>query len=172
MIKIGRPTKDDAPSWYPYFFNLTTGDDLVEALQTNKRQMLELISSIPQSMEEHTYAEDKWSIKQVFIHLADDERYYAYKAFCYSRQVDVYLEVPQGEGYNKDFNASNRTLKDIAEELITIRQATISLYKHMTDAMLDFKFDSKPVYTARSIGWMVVGHNVHHCNILRERYGI
>jgi hypothetical protein len=106
----------------------------------------------------------------VLIHLADDERYYAYKAFCCSRQVDALLEVPQGNDYNKDFNAQNRTLTDIAEELITIREATISLYKHMTDAMLDFKFDKLPVYTARSVGWMVVGHNVHHCNMLKDIY--
>jgi hypothetical protein len=36
--------------------------------------------------------------------------------------------------------------------------------------MLDFKFDKLPVYTARSVGWMVVGHNVHHCNILKDIY--
>lgn len=170
MIKIGRPNIEDAPSWYPYFFNLVKGDELMGALQSNKQQMLDLINSIPSTAENHRYAEDKWTVKQVFIHLADDERYFAYKAFCCSRQVDVYLEVPQGKDYNRDFNATNRTLNDIAEELITIREATISLFKHMTDAMLDFKFDGAPVYTARSLGWMAVGHNIHHCNLLREKY--
>lgn len=170
MIKIGRPNIEDAPSWYPYFFNLVKGDDLIGALQSNKQQMLDLINSIPPLAENHRYAEDKWTVKQVFIHLADDERYFAYKAFCCSRQVDVYLEVPQGKDYNRDFNAANRTLNDIAEELITVREATISLFKHMTDAMLDFKFSGAPVYTARSLGWMAVGHNIHHCNLLREKY--
>ena len=172
MINIGRPNIEDAPSWYPYFFDLAKGDDLIGALEVNKRQTIDLIKSIPASGENYSYAEGKWTIKQVFIHLADDERYYAYKAFCCSRQVDAILEVPQGNGYNKDFNAQNRTLADIAEEFITIRDATISLYKHMTDSMLDFKFDTMPVYTARSVGWMVVGHNIHHRNILRDRYGV
>lgn len=170
MIKIGRPDIKDAPSWYPYFFDLAKGDELIDALEVNKRQTIDLAKSIPASAEDYSYAEGKWTIKQVFIHLADDERYYAYKAFCCSRQIDAILEMPQGDDYNKDFSAQNRTLTDIADELITIREATISLYKHMTDAMLDFRFDKLPVYTARSVGWMVVGHNVHHCNILRERY--
>jgi hypothetical protein len=170
MIKIARPYIEDAPSWYPYFFDLAKGDDLIEALEVNKQQTIGLIRSISSSAENYSYAGGKWTIKQVLIHLADDERYYAYKAFCCSRQVDALLELPQGNDYNKDFNAQNRTLTDIAEELITIREATISLYKHMTDAMLDFKFDKLPVYTARSVGWMVVGHNVHHCNMLKDIY--
>jgi len=171
MIKIDRPNIEDAPPWYPYYFNLAQGDDLIEAMQQNKQDVLHLINNIPRELEDYKYAEDKWTIKQVFIHLADDERYYAYKAFCYSRRVNVYLEVPQGEAYNKDFNAYNRTLKDIGEELLSIRDASISLFNTMTDEMLDFKgFSSDPVYTARSLGWMAVGHNIHHCNILKEQY--
>lgn len=173
MLKIGRPNVDDAPAWYPYFFNLAPGDDLIAALQHNKQQMLDLISSIPVSKEDFRYAEDKWTVKQVFIHLADDERYYAYKAFCYSRQIDVDLEVPPaGDTYPKDLNAANRTLADIRDELITIRDATISLFSSMTPAMLDFKDfpDKKIIYSARSLGWMAVGHNQHHCNFIREKY--
>ncbi len=64
--------------------------------------------------EEFKYAEDKWTVRQVFIHLADDERYYAYKAFSYSRQVRCISGSSQGaRHYNKDFNATGRTLKDI-----------------------------------------------------------
>lgn len=171
MIKINRPKLEDAPSWYPYFFNLATGDDLISALQKNKENILELINSIPAEREEFRYAEDKWTIRQVFIHLADDERYYAYKAFSYSRQSDVFLEVPRGHVYNKDFNATGRTLKDICEELVSIRDATITLFSHMTNEMLDFKFPNQTEnYTARSLGWMTVGHAVHHCNLLREKY--
>ena len=171
MIKINRPKLEDAPSWYPYFFNLANGDDLILALQKNKEEVLELINSIPAEREEFKYAENKWTIRQVFIHLADDERYYAYKAFCFSRQVDVFLEVPRSKDYNKDFNATGRTLKDIAEEWISVRNATISLFSHMTNAMLDFKFPNQSeIYSARSLGWMTVGHTVHHCNLIREKY--
>lgn len=171
MIKINRPKVEDAPPWYPYFFNLAPGDDLISALQKNKEDVAELINSIPAEREELKYAEDKWTVRQVFIHLADDERYYAYKAFCFSRQVNVFLEVPQGNDYNNDFNATGRTLKDISEEWISVRNATITLFSHMTDGMLDFKFPNQTdIYSARSLGWMTVGHTVHHCNLIREKY--
>ncbi|HTF28205.1 MAG TPA: DinB family protein [Flavitalea sp.] len=172
MIKIGRPNIQDAPSWYPYYFSLAEGDDLIEALRNNQKQMLGFIGSIPASKENFKYAADKWTVRQVLIHVADDERYYAYKSFCYSRQINVNLEVPpDGPIYSKHFNAANRTLKDIAEELYTIREATISLFSNMTNVMLDFKdFPTKDVYSARSLGWMVAGHSVHHCRFLKENY--
>lgn len=172
MIKIVRPNLNDAPPWYPYFFDLAPGEDLIEALQENKRNMIDLISSIPDSRADFSYAENKWTIKEVFLHLTDEERYYAYKSYCYSRQIDVNLEVPPADkAYAGHFNSSNRTLKDIAEELVTIRDATISLFSNMTPAMLDFKdFPHDIVYSARSLGWMIVGHNQHHCKFIKENY--
>ncbi|HMH21233.1 MAG TPA: DinB family protein [Puia sp.] len=171
MKKIGRPNLNDSPAWYSGFLALAAGDDLIRALKSNRQQMLDLIGSVGPSAENFRYSENKWTIKQVLIHLADDERYYAYKAFCYSRQCDVHLEIPRGEGYTKDFNADNRTLKDVRAELITVRDATISLFGSMTTEMLDFKdFPGKEVYTARSLGWFTVGHNIHHLNVIRTKY--
>jgi hypothetical protein len=41
----------------------------------------------------------------------------------------------------------------------------------MTDPMLDFKFSNqKEEYSARSMGWMTVEHNIRHCNLVREKY--
>jgi len=172
MIKIGRPNNEDAPPWCPYFFNLVPEDNLIDAFLNNKKLTLDLISRIPLSKEDFTYAENKWSIKNVFIHMVDTERFYSYRAFCSSRQMDIDLDFdPNQDIYARNSNASNRTLNDIAEEFSAVREATITLFSHMTDEMLDFKeFPNKIIYTARSLGWMAVGHNIHHCNILKEKY--
>ncbi|SDS58945.1 DinB superfamily protein [Mucilaginibacter mallensis] len=171
MIRIGRPNSDDAPAWYGYFFDLAPGDDLLEALENSKQYTLELISTIPAEKEDFAYAEGKWTIKQAFIHLADEERYYAYKAFCYSRQTNVHLEIPMGENYAKDFNVSKRSFTNITDDYLAVRNATITLFKGMSNEMLDFKnFPVTPTYTARSLGWFTVGHNLHHCKLIKEKY--
>ena len=170
MTKIDRPILKDAPPWYKYFFDLAKGDDLIEALEKNKQATLGLIASIPSALEDHQYAEGKWNIKQVFIHLCDEERYYAYKAFCLSRQTNLLLEIPMSESYTKDFNVTGRTLEDIAWEFETVRNATISLLSTMSLEMLDFKFPDEEPYTAMSLGWFAVGHNEHHGRLVRERY--
>ncbi len=170
MLKINRPNPADAPPWCPYFFDLVPEDNLIEALQNNQKTTIDLIHSIPFSRENFRYAENKWSIKTIFIHLIDTERFYYYRAFCSSRQVDVNIEFDQ-DMYAQNSNAVHRTLQDIAAEFLLVRASTISLFNHMTNEMLDFKgFPNKMVYTARSLGWMAVGHNIHHHNVLKEKY--
>jgi hypothetical protein len=170
-MTIHRPNLSDAPSWYSHFFDKAPGDDLLVALQNSKAETLCLIDSIPFSAENTSYAPNKWTIKQVFIHLCDEERYYGYKAFCYSRRSDVNLEIPMSSAYTNDFNAPNRTLHDVREEFSAVRDSTIALFSTMTAEMLDFKnFPGKDVYTARSLGWFAAGHNRHHCQVIREKY--
>lgn len=172
MKIISRPYNEDAPPWCPYFFSLVQEDDLLSAFQANKKYLLDLIKTVPAAKEDFRYDENKWTVKELFIHLNDTERFYTYRAMCSSRQVDIDLEFSDKRDiYAKNSNASNRTMKDIAEEFSTVRDATITLFSNMTDEMLDFKgFPNKMVYTARSLGWMTVGHVIHHCNILKERY--
>jgi hypothetical protein len=104
--------------------------------------------------------------------LIDTERFYAYKALCASREVDIDLEFSTyNDIYARNSNAKNRTLIDIAEEFTTLRESTISQFSNMTEDMLDFRgFPNKMIYTARSLGWMTVGHNSHHCRIIKEKY--
>ena len=43
----------------------------------------------------------------------------------------------------------------------------------MNEEMLDFKGTANKVhFTPRVLGWIVVGHNTHHCNVIREKYGV
>ena len=172
MNRIGRPYVEDAPSFCAYFFDLTASEDLMEALESNKQATLGLINAFPLEKEEYRYEANKWTVKMVFIHLIDTERYYTYRAFCSSRKVDIPLEFsPLREIYALNSNAENRRLKDIAAEFLAVRASTMSLFSSMTNEMLDFKdFPGKPVYTARSLGWMAVGHNIHHARILKEKY--
>ncbi|WP_195157733.1 hypothetical protein [Flavobacterium columnare] len=41
----------------------------------------------------------------------------------------------------------------------------------MTEEMLDFKGVTNPIIlTARSLGFMVVGHNIHHAQVIQKKY--
>ena len=172
MKKIGRPYHEHAPHWCPYFFNLVKEDDLLEALQNNNDFVINFFGSISPALIDHAYAPGKWTIREVCIHLVDVERFFAYRALCASRRVDVNLEF---DGYQDQFasncNAINRSLIDIVEEFETVREGTILLFESMTDEMLDFAdFPGKHPYSARSLGWMAVGHNIHHCQMVQEKY--
>jgi uncharacterized damage-inducible protein DinB len=172
MEIIGRPNPEDAPPWCPYFFGLVPESDLFDALHRNREAVLALIAAVPPGREDYRYAADKWSVRDVFLHLNDTERFYAYRAFSASRKVDISLEfAPERETYAR--NAPPRPLAAIAEEFQLLRDATIHLFRHMTEDTIDFcDFPGKMRYSARSLGWMTVGHATHHLRLLQDRYGL
>lgn len=171
MRKIGRPIPADAPFWYPAFWELATGDDLLTALEQNMVAVEQTLSKITPRQIDMRYASSKWTLKQLLIHLADEERYYGYKAFCCSRGSMAFLEAPMSEGYCNGFNSENRSLADITAELRAVRKSTITLFQTMTTAMLDLRSDQQTErYTARSLGWFTAGHSYHHLNIIHQKY--
>ena len=171
MIKITRPILSDAPKWCEYFFSLVKEDNLVDALEASKGLTMDLVQTVPISKENFSYAPGKWTIKTVFSHLIDCERYYAFYAMSYSRKDHIPIPTMSRDLFGLNDNANSRTMKDLGEEYLIVREGTIKLFSYMTDDMLDFKSNANDfVYTPRSLGWMTTGHNIHHCNLIKEKY--
>lgn len=168
---IRKPEYTDAPSYCHYFFDLVKSDDLIGELQYAQQKTLQLIRSIPESKSDYRYAIDKWSVKEVLRHIIDCERVYTYRAFRFSRFDDTELSGFDENNYILFTEDIDVTLDDIAAEYKAVRDATIRLFAPMTKEMLDFKgMANKVGFTARGLGFMAVGHNIHHCNFLRTRY--
>lgn len=168
---ITKPTKADTPIYYHYYIDLIEQNDLMEALLTSRASALEFIKSIPPEKENFAYNEGKWSVKEVIRHIIDTERIFQYRAFRFSRQDPTELA-----GYDEDMfiaNSKNLTysLSDLAEEFLLVRNCSINLFKSLTENMLDFKgIANKTEVSTRGIGFMIVGHQLHHMKVLDERY--
>jgi hypothetical protein len=168
---IQKPEYKDIPEYCRYYIDLIKEIDLIEALNKSRDYTLKLMSSVPVEKENFSYGEGKWTLKQVMSHIADCERIYAYRALRFSRKDNTTLAGFEENEYAVNSNTSARSLKEITEEYNTIRSSTIILFEYMTPDMLDFKgIANELVYTPRSLGWMGAGHNIHHCNIIKERY--
>lgn len=171
MEIITRPHESDIPSYYLNYTKLAEGNDLIKILGEIKNSTLELLSKIPVTKEDYTYAEGKWSIKQVLSHIIDSERVFAYRALRFSRMDSAKLSGFDENVYAEHCNAAERGLSDIRDEYSAVRDSTIHLYNYMTSDMLDFKGVANEVsISARAIGWIIAGHNVHHCKVIKERY--
>lgn len=168
---ILKPKYEDIPEYCRYYIDLLKDNDLLEALKNSRDYTLKLMSTVPAEKENFSYGEGKWTIKQVMCHIADCERIYAYRALRFSRRDNTKLAGFEEDEYAVNANVSGRSLKEIIEEFKSIRESTIKLYEYMTDEMLDFKgVANEMLYSPRSLGWMGAGHNMHHCNFIKERY--
>jgi len=168
MIK--RPQPDEYSIFNATYVDLVGDQPILEILKSQGDTSYNMFMGIGPEKAGYAYAEGKWTIKQVVGHMADTERIFAYRALAFSRESielpgfdqDVYME-------NTTFNS--RTLEDLAEELKTIRQTTLYLLSSLTEAQSTQKgiASGNPV-SVRALAYMIAGHEMHHINILKERY--
>jgi hypothetical protein len=105
------------------------------------------------------------------MHDIDTERVFAYRALRFMRKDASVLP-----GFDQDVFVD--ALGDLAfakaelqQSIIATRNATIQLFKNVTEESLKFKGNaSGQVMTARVIPFLIAGHNSHHEKVIRERY--
>jgi uncharacterized damage-inducible protein DinB len=161
----------DAPEYCYYFFDLVLTGDLLAELEKNRDLTIAVIKSIPEDKANFAYAKGKWTVKEVLRHIIECERVYSYRAMRFSRFDKMPLPGFDENQYISNVKDMSYTLEDLLEEYTHLRNATIALYKNMTPEMLDFRGTANgEVFTARSLGFMAVGHNVHHLKVLQKKY--
>lgn len=171
MHRILRPPDAEIPSAYLEYTKLAEGNNLAEALSVSKNMTIDLFDSIPPEKENFCYAEGKWSLKTVLSHIIDSERVFAYRALRFSRFDSTELPGFDENEYAVNCNADARKLWDIRDEYLSVREATVLLFKGMTAGMLSFKGTANElVLTPAALGWIIAGHNVHHCHVIKRRY--
>jgi hypothetical protein len=79
-IMIGRPTPDEADSYYFTYIQKVTGEDPLRAIENQLDQYSPWLRRISEEKSMFRYAPDKWSIKQVLNHISDTERAFAFRA--------------------------------------------------------------------------------------------
>ena len=161
----------DAPHYCHYFFDLVQTDDLLAELENSYQMTQELFSLITPERENYAYGPNKWKTKEVIRHIIDCERVYTYRALRFSRLDNTELSGFDENLYMDRMKGVEQNMSDLKEEYEYVRKSTISLFKTMTNEMLDFRGTAnKAVFTARTLGFMTIGHNLHHCHFIEENY--
>lgn len=117
------------------------------------------------------YAPGKWTVKDVIQHVIDTERIFAYRALRFARNDKTLLPGFEQNDYAVIAEATHRELKDLLEEYIAVRTATIQLFKSFTHEMLMREGQTASgTVTVSGIGFAIVGHTKHHMGVLKEKY--
>ena len=119
----------------------------------------------------YKYAKDKWSIKELLLHIIDTERVFAYRALRFAREDKTDLPGFEQDDYVITSDANTRSKASLLNEYNFQRASTIALFSSFNDSMLmKIGMAGGNPMSVRAIGFITSGHEVHHCNILRERY--
>jgi uncharacterized damage-inducible protein DinB len=166
-----KPNFEETPPYFVKYIQLVEEDNLLTALEKGLETIVTFYNSIAVDKEAFAYAEGKWNIKQVLQHCIDVERIFIYRAMRASRLDNTALPGFEENDYAHNDNSANLSLQQILEELKAVRQSNILFFKNADVLKIDFKISAnKWETTALQLGWVVVGHFIHHKKVVRERY--
>lgn len=167
-------TKSDLPEM-PQFFDryiaIAPDIDVISALQlaTSFNDLIPFGTA--EALGDLIYAPGKWTMRDIVQHIIDTERIMAYRALRLSRQDKTPLPGFDEEAFGQTARASRRSLSDLYDEYALNRQSTLALFRSFDENMfLNAGICSSISITPLALGYVLVGHPMHHANVVRERY--
>jgi hypothetical protein len=164
------------PSAYaPYqqaYLDLVPEGDILQSLERQIPETMALFEVLPESRGDYAYAPGKWRLKEVLGHIADAERVLSYRALRVSRGDTMPLAAFDQDAWVHHSACTQRTFRSLLDELSTVRQATLSLFRFLEPAALLRRgsTDAGNPFTVRAVPYIILGHERHHLRIVRERY--
>lgn len=170
---IQRPAQGEYNPYYHGYVSGVPDGDLLEVLQQQGGETVTLLRTVGEEKSTFRYAPDKWTIREVVGHVVDAERVFTYRALTFARGDPGPLPSFDEQRWVAESNATHRQLEDLIDDYIAVRASTLALFRGFTPA--DFArggtASNHPV-TVRALAWITAGHERHHVNLLRERYGV
>jgi uncharacterized damage-inducible protein DinB len=168
---IPRPGREDYAPYYHTYVSKVPEGDLIELLVTQLEDCSKLAAGISEAAANASYAPEKWTIKQVFGHIADTERIMAYRLLRIARGDTTPLPGFEQDDYVSAADFNSLSLQQIVEEFRAVRAATIALLQNLHADSLSRRGTANGfAVTAQALAYVVAGHERHHIEILRSRY--
>jgi len=168
---MSRPEKSEYHPYYENYVSLVTGEDVVSVLANQPRELKSLLSPLAEEKGTFAYAAGKWTIKELLSHIIDGERIFAYRLLRISRGDETPIEGFEQDGYIENSHANERTFADLLDEFEELRAANLRQIRNLRqEDWARTGTANNATVSVRALAWIMAGHVVHHCNILRLRY--
>lgn len=170
-MKISDLQRKEYHPYYGKYIDLAPDIEYANALTKSRANTILFLKSIPVEKLEYRYEDDKWTIKEILQHIIDTERIFAYRALRIARQDATPLAGYEQDDYVPPSKSNRLSLQQLLDDYSIVRDCTLSLYKSMDDSMLEnIGNASGNAMSARAALGILVGHEIHHCNVIKERY--
>lgn len=159
------------PAFFDRYINLIEDIDLMEGF---KKYTPEYVFAQPNNLialGEKVYQQGKWTVKDILQHVIDNERIMSYRALRFSRNDQTALPGYEEQVLAAHTIANQRTVEDLLAEFAELRSSTITLFKNMDQTMLSrYGNANQTMISPLALGFVILGHPVHHTNVISERY--
>jgi len=159
------------PCYFDRYINLVADIELADAFQQSHAQLDALDLPALQRIGDRVYAAGKWTIKDTLKHLIDTEHILTYRALRIGRNDKTNLPGFDEALLAAHVSTKHRTLESLIDEMKTVRRATALLFASFDDEALQrIGLASEIQMSALAFGFTILGHQIHHLNIIAEKY--
>ena len=157
---------------YQKYIELVENDNFFDQFDAITNETLRFFNSVSTDKLNYKYSENKWTIKDVLMHIIDTERGFSYRAIVCIRQDDkTPLYGMDEDFYANNVNVTDRKIENMLEEFETVRKSFRILFENCTEEQSKFLGNGVGhKISARALGFISIGHTKHHINIIKERY--
>ncbi len=153
------------------YLDLIPSENWISHLQLIGSETELFFESLSEEAAGFSYGEGKWSLRVLLQHLIDAEKIFNYRALCFARNDLKELPYWDEEHFAEYSNASRYEMDDLIDEFRSVRKLSTLFFQHADYEMLSRKgVANANEISVETIGKLIVGHNIHHLNIIRERY--
>jgi hypothetical protein len=165
------PDLSTVPTFYHNYVRKAGENDLTQVMDKHMTSFVSVLETIPDERWDHRYAEGKWSIRELVQHVIDAERIFCYRALRFSRKDRTPLPGFDENPYVDASRASRRTRASLLAELRSVQESTLLLFASFDEEHLaeTGEANGNPI-SVNTIGYIIVGHALHHLAVLEERY--
>ncbi|MBS7786635.1 DinB family protein [Flavobacterium sp. CYK-55] len=171
-MNIKQITSNEYAAYYANYINAVSDEySLIEELEISVHRLIKFVQNIPMDKFDYRYAEGKWTIKDILVHLMDAERIFSYRALRFARYDATPLASFDEDAYVDVARANERSIQDLLSELAVVRQATLSMFKSFNEQeLMQIGTASGQPMSVRALGFVIIGHQNHHQRVFQERY--
>ena len=170
---MSRPTEGEYAPGHAGYVALVEEEDILAAMAEQSSATQKFLAGLDEAKAAHRYAVGKWSVKEVIGHIADAERIIAYRALAVARGEEQPLPGFDENSYMENAGFEAWKLGDLAEQYALVRRANIVFYQNLPpEAWKRRGVANGATISVRGQAYVIVGHERHHLQVLRERYGM
>lgn len=166
-----KPLPGEYGAGYQKYFDLVPEGEYLSLLKQNSIDTITFFENVPHEKLDYRYDEDKWTVKDVLMHIIDTERVFSYRGLVAARGDSSAQYRMDEELYARNVAVMGRPIQSLIAEFKAVRGSTEQLFEYLTDeqSRRSCNIVTHPM-TARAIGYFIIGHVLHHVNIVQTRY--
>ncbi len=166
-----RPNANEYNPYYETYVGKVGEGPILSLLSQQGVAIAAFFQNLPADRWDYSYADGKWTIKEMLLHIIDTERIFIYRALRVGRKDSTPLPGFDQDPYVIASGANSRTAESLMAEYEAVRAASLQLFNHLpADAWEQMGTASDSPITPLALAYIIAGHELHHIKIIKERY--